>query len=134
MRRYVVLLRNVMALEKLCIKGYPVSDHGMEALAVGLPNLVKMKVKKCRGVTCEGAGWLRASRGSLAVNLDTAANEHLDRYPSDVAVVENEGLISHSAAEADTASSSNGQPSLSKARYFGGRFDFGLSFDLEYIE
>ncbi|KAF6170804.1 hypothetical protein GIB67_015756 [Kingdonia uniflora] len=123
-----------MALKTFCIKGCPVSDHGMEALTVGCPNLIKVKVKKCKGVTCEGAGWLRASRGSLAVNLDTAANEPLDRYPSDVVVVENEGLISHSAAEADIASSSNGRSSLSKPRYFGGRFGSGLSFDLENIE
>ncbi|KAF6170047.1 hypothetical protein GIB67_042852, partial [Kingdonia uniflora] len=80
-----------MALKKFCIKGCPISDHGMEALAIGCPNLVKLKVKKYRGVTCE------------------------DRYPSNVSVVENEGLISHSAAEADIASSSNDRSSLSKA-------------------
>ncbi|KAF6157183.1 hypothetical protein GIB67_041644 [Kingdonia uniflora] len=81
-----------MALKKLCIKGCPISDHGMEALALGCPNLVKVKVKKCR-------------------------------YPSDVVVVENEGLISHSAAEANTASSSNGRSSLSNARlsFFTGK-------------
>ncbi|KAF6141109.1 hypothetical protein GIB67_006554 [Kingdonia uniflora] len=67
-----------------------------------------VKVKKCRGVTYEGPVWLSASRGSLAVNLDIAANEPLDIYPSNVAIVENEGLISHSVAKADTASSSNG--------------------------
>ncbi|KAF6162517.1 hypothetical protein GIB67_003063 [Kingdonia uniflora] len=102
-----------MALKKLCIKGCPILYHGMEALAIRCPNLVKVKVKKCRGVTCEGAGWLRASRGSLAVNLDTVANEPLDKYPIDVAKVENEGLISHSAAEADIISSSNDRSSLS---------------------
>ncbi|KZV54557.1 F-box protein-like [Dorcoceras hygrometricum] len=64
-----------IALKKLCIKSCPVSDHGMEALAGGCPNLVKVKVKKCRGVTSEGADWLRASRGSLAVNLDTIEPE-----------------------------------------------------------
>ncbi|KAK4434413.1 putative F-box/LRR-repeat protein 8 [Sesamum alatum] len=59
-----------IALKKLCIKNCPISDHGMEALAGGCPNLVKVKVKKCRGVTSEGADWLRSSRESLAVNLD----------------------------------------------------------------
>ncbi|KAL0432517.1 UNVERIFIED_CONTAM: putative F-box/LRR-repeat protein 8 [Sesamum latifolium] len=59
-----------IALKKLCIKNCPISDHGMEALAGGCPNLVKVKVKKCRGVTSEGTDWLRSSRGSLAVNLD----------------------------------------------------------------
>ncbi|KAF6143649.1 hypothetical protein GIB67_004178 [Kingdonia uniflora] len=92
---------------------------GWKRLQLGALIWFKVKVKKCRGVTCESAGWLRASRGSLAVNLDvnldTAANEPLDIYPSEVAVVENEGLISHSATEADTASSSNGRSSLSKA-------------------
>ncbi|KAL4554247.1 hypothetical protein LXL04_039335 [Taraxacum kok-saghyz] len=34
------------ALRKLCIKSCPVSDHGMEALALGCPNLVIVKVKK----------------------------------------------------------------------------------------
>lgn len=48
-----------VALKKLCIKSCPVSDHGMEALAGGCPNLVKVKVKKCRAVTTEGADWLR---------------------------------------------------------------------------
>ncbi|XVE55835.1 hypothetical protein DITRI_Ditri03aG0189300 [Diplodiscus trichospermus] len=70
-----------IALKKLCIKSCPVSDHGIEALASGCPNLVKVKVKKCRGVTSEGADWLRTSRGSLAVNLDTG--EHLDASTSD---------------------------------------------------
>ncbi|XVE70135.1 hypothetical protein DITRI_Ditri10aG0047200 [Diplodiscus trichospermus] len=70
-----------IALKKLCIKSCPVSDHGMEALASGCPNLVKVKLKKCKGITLEGADWLRANRGSLAVNLDTA--EHLDASTSD---------------------------------------------------
>ncbi|KAE8684413.1 Peroxisomal nicotinamide adenine dinucleotide carrier [Hibiscus syriacus] len=64
------------SLKKLCIKSCPVSDHGMEALASGCPNFIKVKVKKCRGVTSEGLEWLRASRGSLAINLDTG--EQLD--------------------------------------------------------
>ncbi|CAL9073970.1 unnamed protein product [Musa acuminata var. zebrina] len=62
-----------MALKKLCIKGCPVSDQGMEALAEGCPKLVKVKVKKCRGVTPGCADWLMQCRdGMLAVNLDTA--------------------------------------------------------------
>ncbi|KAF6161754.1 hypothetical protein GIB67_013831 [Kingdonia uniflora] len=73
-----------MALKKFCIKGRPVSNHGLEVLAVGCPNLVKVKVKKCR------------------------------EYPSDVAVVEYKGLIIHSGVEADIAFSSNGRSSLSK--------------------
>ncbi|KAL2454834.1 F-box protein [Abeliophyllum distichum] len=72
-----------IALKKLCIKSCPVSDHGMEALAGGCPNLVKVKFKRCRGVTSEGADWLRASRGSLAVNLDAMEPEIQDASASE---------------------------------------------------
>lgn len=67
-----------VALKKLCIKSCPVSDNGMEALARGCPNLVKVNVKKCKGVTSEGADWLRERRGSLAVNLDVVEAELQD--------------------------------------------------------
>ncbi|KAJ6337802.1 hypothetical protein OIU76_007477 [Salix suchowensis] len=67
-----------VALKKLCIKNCPVSDHGMEALANGCPNLVKVKVKKCRAVTYECADLFRIKRGSLAVNLDNGEPEHQD--------------------------------------------------------
>ncbi|KAL5714032.1 putative VIER F-box protein 1 [Ranunculus cassubicifolius] len=105
------------ALRKLCIKGCPVSDHGMEALAGGCPSLVKVKVKKCRGVTSEGANWLRESRESLAVNLDTGSTEH----PEAIAV---EGAPHDNHAEAtggqvtvaDMPSSSTGRSSLYKAK------------------
>ncbi|GAB2293807.1 Putative VIER F-box protein 1 [Dionaea muscipula] len=69
-----------VALKRLCIKNCPVSDHGMEALAGGCPNLVKVKVKKCPAVTFECAHWLRAIRGSLAVNLDTGEGEAQRRH------------------------------------------------------
>ncbi|KAK9270563.1 hypothetical protein L1049_026144 [Liquidambar formosana] len=72
-----------IALKKLCIKSCPISDQGMEALADGCPNLVKVKLKKCRAVTCEAADRLRANRGSLAVNLDTGEPEHQDASASD---------------------------------------------------
>ncbi|KAL4559573.1 hypothetical protein LXL04_031716 [Taraxacum kok-saghyz] len=82
------------ALRKLCIKSCPVSDHGMEALALGCPNLVKVKVKKCKGVTSDGAGWLKSSRESLAVNLDALVvenqnqNQNQNATPEAVVVVE----------------------------------------------
>ncbi|GAU27308.1 hypothetical protein TSUD_05340 [Trifolium subterraneum] len=72
-----------LALKKLCIKSCPVTDQGMEALANGCPNLVKVKVKKCKGVTPEGGDWLRLSRGSVAVNLDTVEAELQDASASD---------------------------------------------------
>ncbi|KAL1564180.1 putative VIER F-box protein 2 [Salvia divinorum] len=59
-----------VALKKLCIKGCRVTDSGIEAFAFGCPNLVKIKVKKCRGVTSEVADWLRARRVTLSVSLD----------------------------------------------------------------
>ncbi|KAL9172343.1 hypothetical protein ABFS82_03G039700 [Erythranthe guttata] len=66
-----------VALKKLCIKSCPVSDNGMEAVARGCPNLVKIKVKKCRGVTNVGADWLKGRRGSLDLDLDNVEHEQL---------------------------------------------------------
>ncbi|KAI3916027.1 hypothetical protein MKW98_004468 [Papaver atlanticum] len=109
-----------VALRKLCIKGCPVSDHGMEALAGGCPNLVKVKVKKCRGVTCEGADWLRASRGSLAVNLDTGSMEPLEASTSDGGVLENAGefasVVSQLTVGGVPSSSRSSRSALAKAR------------------
>uniref|UniRef100_A0A0D3D873 F-box domain-containing protein n=1 Tax=Brassica oleracea var. oleracea TaxID=109376 RepID=A0A0D3D873_BRAOL len=58
------------ALRKFCIKGCPVSDLGIEALAAGCPNLVKLKVKKCKVVTGEIGEWLREQRRTLVVSMD----------------------------------------------------------------
>ncbi|KAI3758886.1 hypothetical protein L6452_06458 [Arctium lappa] len=106
------------ALKKLCIKSCPVSDHGMEALAGGCPNLVKVKVKKCRGVTGDGAGWLRASRGSLAVNLDTTEVESQDAASDGVqdGVVENPSVGSQVGGDSNVASSSTSRSTSFKAR------------------
>ncbi|KAF8406278.1 hypothetical protein HHK36_008363 [Tetracentron sinense] len=98
-----------MALKKLCIKGCPISDHGMEALAGGCPNLVKVKFKKCRGVTCEGADWLRASRASLVVNLDAGETEHQDTSAECLPVFSQ-------ITASNIPSSSNGRSTLFKAR------------------
>ncbi|VFQ96654.1 unnamed protein product [Cuscuta campestris] len=77
------------ALKKLCIKSCPVSNLGMESLANGCPNLVKVKVKKCRLVTSEVAEWLRVYRGSLAVNLDsTVVIDNQEAVASDDGVSE----------------------------------------------
>ncbi|GFS35222.1 VIER F-box protein 1 [Actinidia rufa] len=110
-----------VALKKLCIKNCPVSDHGMESLAGGCPNLVKVKVKKCRGVTCEGADWLRASRGSLVVNLDTGELEHQEASAtaSDSSAQEN-GLemppVAAQRGAANAASTRTGRSKSFKAR------------------
>ncbi|KAL6572991.1 putative VIER F-box protein 2 [Orobanche hederae] len=78
------------ALKKLCIKGCRVTDSGIEAFAFGCPNLVKIKVKKCRGVSSEVADWLRARRVTLSVNLDAdeIEPEALDASASDGVVQE----------------------------------------------
>ncbi|KAI3922424.1 hypothetical protein MKX01_006113 [Papaver californicum] len=118
-----------VALRKLCIKACPVSDSVMEALAGGCPKLVKVKIKKCKGVTCDGADWLRASRRTLDINLDIAAIEQVDASTSDggaqETAVEFTPLFSQNAAAggADVASSSNGRSALPKARLalFAGR-------------
>ncbi|KHG04121.1 F-box SKIP2 -like protein [Gossypium arboreum] len=59
-----------MALKKLCIKGCPISDIAIEALGSGCPNLVKIKVRKCRGVSSDAGEWLREQRGSMLINMD----------------------------------------------------------------
>ncbi|KAF4347598.1 hypothetical protein F8388_024383 [Cannabis sativa] len=66
-----------LALKKLCIKGCPISDVGIETLAWGCPNLAKIKVKKCRGVSGGIAEWLRERRESLIVNWDDGLDKPL---------------------------------------------------------
>ncbi|GAY50272.1 hypothetical protein CUMW_125360 [Citrus unshiu] len=77
-----------VALKKLCIKGCAISDLGIEALAWGCPSLVKIKVKKCRGVSGEVAEWLKERRGSLVVNLDAEVVDGLDASVSDGGIQE----------------------------------------------
>ncbi|XXG70924.1 hypothetical protein AAC387_Pa07g0291 [Persea americana] len=58
------------ALRKLCIKNCPVSDAGIEAIAAGCPNLVKLKVKRCKEVTQANVCRLRQQRVELVIALD----------------------------------------------------------------
>uniref|UniRef100_A0A0D9XBC0 Uncharacterized protein n=1 Tax=Leersia perrieri TaxID=77586 RepID=A0A0D9XBC0_9ORYZ len=114
------------ALRKLCIKACPVSDAGMDKLAQGCPRLVKVKVKKCQGVTPECAERLRASRnGALAVNVDTpgGAGELQDnRSVDESGVLENAGSdtlpddLDDRIGAADLSCGSSGRPSRWKAR------------------
>lgn len=112
-----------VALKKLCIKSCPVSDYAMEALASGCPNLVKVKVKKCKLVTLEGGDWLRRTRGSVAVNLDTGEADIQEASASDGGVQEN-GLefpampvqIAAAAGAAASGSGSTARSSSFKAR------------------
>jgi len=109
-----------VALKKLCIKSCPVSDQGMEALANGCPNLVKVKVKKCKGVTPEGGDWLRRTRGSVAVNLDTGEAELQEASASDGGAQENglefPQMPAQIAAAASSASGSTARSSSFKSR------------------
>ncbi|XP_060199390.1 F-box protein At1g47056-like [Lycium barbarum] len=109
-----------IALRKLCIKSCPVSDQGMEALAGGCPNLVKVKVKKCRLVTSESADWLRTTRGSVAVNLDTPEPENPDATSASDGGVPEAGNENRQVAGqvrgVNIASSSTGRSNSFKAR------------------
>ncbi|KAK7321668.1 hypothetical protein VNO77_32525 [Canavalia gladiata] len=108
-----------VALKKLCIKSCPVSDHGMEALASGCPNLVKVKVKKCKGVTSEGGEWLRRTRGSIAVNLDTGEAELQEASASDGGapdnVLEFPPMPAQIAASASASAASSSGPARSSS-------------------
>ncbi|CAH1421155.1 unnamed protein product [Lactuca virosa] len=115
-----------VALKKLCIKGCPVSDEGIEAFAWGCPNLVKIKVKKCRNVTYEVGDWLRARRGSLVVNLDVCAveAEAMDASASDNGVQEDMEITHVAVAHPHPLATSNSvRGSIFKTRFgfFGAR-------------
>ncbi|RVX23327.1 F-box protein [Vitis vinifera] len=98
----------------------PISDHGMEALAWGCPNLVKVKVKKCPGVTCEAVDSLRARREALIVNLDAVAVETLDASTSDGGAQEDgqepPPMVSQ-VTVVDGPSGSNGLSALFKSKF-----------------
>ncbi|KAG1363939.1 F-box protein [Cocos nucifera] len=119
-----------LALKKLCIKGCPVSDQGMEALAEGCPKLVKVKVKKCRGVTPEFADWLRASRGTLAVNLDAGGLiEQPDAALSESGILDDGALVDQ-IGSVELPSSSNGRslPWKTRMAFLAGRNFFASTF------
>ncbi|KAG6511485.1 hypothetical protein ZIOFF_029553 [Zingiber officinale] len=96
----ICIASKCMALRKLCIKGCPVSDQGIVSLAEGCPKLVKVKVKKCHGVTSRCADWLMQCRdGMLAVNLDvTGSAEHQESIGENGVLENNEHLIGHVGA------------------------------------
>ncbi|KAK7282775.1 hypothetical protein RIF29_11815 [Crotalaria pallida] len=74
-----------VALKKLCIKGCPVSNSGIAAFGFGCPNLVKLKVRKCRKVSGDVVEWLREKRGPFGFNFDYSEveGEALDGSGSD---------------------------------------------------
>ncbi|XP_065873543.1 F-box protein SKIP2-like [Euphorbia lathyris] len=72
-----------LALKKFCIKGCDISDIAIEALAWGCPNLMKVKVKKCRGVSNDVMDWLQERKASLVMNFDATDHEGFDASLSD---------------------------------------------------
>ncbi|KAF2290105.1 hypothetical protein GH714_002535 [Hevea brasiliensis] len=61
------------ALKKLCIKNCPISEPGIEAIGSGCPNLVKLKVKRCRGISQESIKKLKMQRSWVVVSIDTGS-------------------------------------------------------------
>ncbi|KAK8716655.1 hypothetical protein V6N13_043960 [Hibiscus sabdariffa] len=116
-----------MALRKLCIKGCPISDIAIEALGSGCPNLIKIKVRKCRGVSSDAGEWLREQRGSLLVNMDAFDLDYgFEASLSDGGVHEIPMEFPQAVGQvtgADASTSSNGRLALlkSKLEHFAGR-------------
>ncbi|XP_024020644.1 F-box protein SKIP2 [Morus notabilis] len=113
-----------VALKKLCIKGCPISDVGIESLAWGCPNLAKIKVKKCRGVSGGIADWLRERRESLIVNWDDGEVERLDGNASEVGAPESVAEFPRTAgqvSDSTAASSSNGPLQLLRTKFLAYR-------------
>ncbi|PWA81883.1 VIER F-box protein 2 [Artemisia annua] len=59
-----------VALKILCIEECGVSNNGIEAFALGCPNLAEIRVTKCKKLTREVKDWLIARRGSLVVEIE----------------------------------------------------------------
>ncbi|KAG6571231.1 F-box protein, partial [Cucurbita argyrosperma subsp. sororia] len=82
-----LLASNCVNLERLALCGSRVGDEEIACIAakcnLGCPNLAKIKVKKCRGVTGEIKEWLVEKRTSLSVNWDVEEIDHLDASSSD---------------------------------------------------
>ncbi|KAL2906348.1 F-box protein SKIP2, partial [Bienertia sinuspersici] len=109
------------ALKKFCIKSCPISDNGLEALAWGCPNLVKIKVKKCRDVTREVVEWLREKRESLIVNLDADEIEAVDASASEAGGAQEDGpdfpIVETDVTSGQAPGRSNGRGSLFRTKF-----------------
>lgn len=105
-----------VALKKLCIKGCPISDIGIEALAWGCPNLVKVKVRKCRAVSGEVVEWLRDRRGSLVINMDGGELDGRDASGSDGGVQEG-GMEYLSSVISQASTSGNGRVAMFRTKF-----------------
>ncbi|CAN0898009.1 F-box protein SKIP2, partial [Linum grandiflorum] len=74
----VCISEKCMSLKKLCIKGCAISDKAIATLAWGFPNLIKVKVKKWRGVTCGIVDWLQERKPLLVVDFNRVQIEILE--------------------------------------------------------
>ncbi|CAN6448633.1 unnamed protein product [Victoria cruziana] len=78
------------SLRKLCLKGCPVSDEGMGVLAGGCPELVKVKVRKCRGVSIDGVEFIKQHRFGKALEFELDDEEEIHNKDNLELVVRNE--------------------------------------------
>ncbi|GAB2255363.1 hypothetical protein Droror1_Dr00009141 [Drosera rotundifolia] len=112
-----------VALKKFCIKSCPISDNGLEALAFGCPNLVKIKVKKCKEVTNDILEWLKERRESLVVNLDVDEIEAADASASEGRGAQEDGgseppeADNHDAIDVHPRARNGARSSLFRAKF-----------------
>ena len=64
------ILDKFIALKKICIKNCPISDDGLVTMTGGFPNLIKLKVKRYKGITSKSIYELQTKKGSLIVVVD----------------------------------------------------------------
>lgn len=90
------------ALKKLCIKNCPISDKGIKSVGEGCPSLVKLKVKRCRGVTQGTVSNLRMRRRCLTVSVDSGSMLlELDELElDDDDGIQRRGMVHNSSANA----------------------------------
>ncbi|XP_021276683.1 F-box protein SKIP2-like [Herrania umbratica] len=91
------------ALKKLCVKNCAISDSGVKAVGEGCPNLVKLKVKRCRGVTQATVSKLKIKRRCLMVSVDSGSML-LDGHELDL---EEEGMIPSALPNTNTTGSAS---------------------------
>ncbi|QDP16903.2 hypothetical protein Tsubulata_060007 [Turnera subulata] len=123
-----------VALRKLCIKSCSITDIAIEALAWGCPKLVKVKVKKCKGVSNEAVDWLLVRKASLEVSFDATGVEALDASSSDVGGQESGAEVmevGHQVALAHGPSTAAGRLAMLRAKLgvFASRNLVGCAFN-----
>ncbi|KAE8673985.1 F-box protein SKIP2 [Hibiscus syriacus] len=105
------------ALKRLCIKGCPISDIAIEALGSGCPSLVKIKLRKCKGVSCEAREWLREQRGSLVINMDACEIDGGFEASVSNGGIQEVGPDYPQVTTGDASTSSNGRLALLRLKF-----------------